>query len=78
MSTNLFSLIADVLLVDASEITADSTFETLEHWDSEREIELALMLEVEFGVCLDVDDMSRLRSVTAIYEVLEKHGVRVS
>ncbi len=78
MSTKLFALIADVLLVDASVITADSTFETLEKWDSEREIELALMLEVEFGVSLDANDMSRLRSVRAIVDVLEKYGVRVS
>ncbi len=77
MRAEFFALIADVLLVDASEITADSTFETVEHWDSEREIELALMLEVEFGVSLDAVDMSRLRSVRALYEVLEKHGVRI-
>lgn len=78
MAERLIGQIAFVMAVDESQVNEDSTFETLETWDSQREVELAIMLEREYGIELSVAEMGRLHSVREIRSVLKDHGVSIA
>ena len=61
----------EILQVPEDKITPDLKQEDLEGWDSLQHLNLMLALEQEFGVTLDVDDLSTLTSVPAILKYLE-------
>jgi acyl carrier protein len=65
------TLMADIFSVSISEITRETSQIDLDNWDSVQHLNLMLALEEEFGVTLDVDDLSALTSVTAILNYLE-------
>lgn len=71
----LLAQIASILGTEPCEVGEDSNFETLATWDSQREVELALMLEREYAIELSDDEIARLRSVVEIRAVLTAHGV---
>lgn len=75
MPGRLLLLLADEMGIDPSEIDEESNFETLARWDSQREIELAFMLEREYGIAIDRNEMTRLRSVHSIREILHSRGI---
>jgi acyl carrier protein len=74
----LLTQIAVVLETDASQISEGSTLETLATWDSQREVELAFMLEREYGIELSDEEVNRLHSVAEIRAILAAHGVSIS
>lgn len=75
MAGKLLPLIASLMQVREDEVGEDSNFETLKTWDSAREVELALMLEFEYGVALDDDDLGRLHSVRDVRAMLAARGI---
>jgi len=75
MAAKLIPLIAAVLGVDPATIDDDSDATTQPRWDSAAEVELAMMLEHEFGISIGEREMETLISVRAIRATLAKHGV---
>jgi acyl carrier protein len=71
----LNELIATVMEVDASEITDDSSNESLGKWDSLRTIMLATTLESEYKLTFTTDELEQLHSVASIRTVLRRHGI---
>lgn len=61
--------------VSDEEIGDDSSFETLKTWDSAREVELALMLEFEYGISLDDNELASLHSVRDVRALLASRGI---
>jgi acyl carrier protein len=76
MPIPLLELIASVMEVDGSEVSEASDNETLGKWDSMRQIMLATMLESEYGLTLDSDELDRLGSVKDIRAILAHHNVQ--
>ena len=76
MHDRLREVLAGVLEVPTAEIDAQASAETLEGWDSLRQLELMLALELEYGVRIPADAMLELQSVAAIEEFLTEHGAR--
>ena len=68
-------LIAQVIDVSVSQLSAETVRDDVETWDSLAIINLAVALESEFGVSLTAEDVERLVSVKSILEVLLRHGV---
>lgn len=66
--TNVF---AELLGVDASSITKESSPETLEEWDSMAHVQLITRLEKEFSVTISPDDAVEFESVGMICEWLD-------
>jgi acyl carrier protein len=62
----------EIFQVPENKITPKLKQEDLEDWDSLQHLNFMLALEQEFGVTLDVDDLSTLTSVPAILKYLEK------
>jgi acyl carrier protein len=75
MAEKLLHVIAAVMEVDCSELDDGSSFETLETWDSQREVELALSLEHEYAITLNDDEMNHLRSVRDVRTLLAARGI---
>lgn len=42
------------------------------YWDSLQMIEIVFCLEQEFGIIIDTDDISRMKSLKSIEEIIEK------
>jgi len=65
------TVLAAVLNVDASEITAETQFGDLPQWDSMGHMEVLVALEKEFGVEVTADTITNLISVPAIFQYIE-------
>lgn len=56
---------------EGAEITADSSQETVEQWDSMHQLSIAFEIESEFGISLEPEEMTLLKSVGDIVRFLE-------
>lgn len=63
-------LMVDVFQIPENDISMDTKQDDLISWDSVGHLNLMLTVEQEFGVALEVEDLSRLTSVAAILEYL--------
>lgn len=70
--TALKQILAAVLGVDAAAITAESSSDTIESWDSLRHMNLVLALEEEFGVSIPDEEAANITSYALIKLVLDE------
>lgn len=61
-----------VFLIDMRDLTLDTQPEDIDRWDSLGQMNLALELEDEFNVRLEIDDTMELTSIKAIIEVITR------
>ena len=61
-------IVADIFGVPIDSVTADSSPESIENWDSMAHLNLVLSLEQAFGVNFPPDEIAELISVSAIVE----------
>jgi len=67
--------VAEVFFVDAQQVSAESSPESIPAWDSMGHLNLVLALEQKFGVTFDPDQIPQLTSVQTIAEaVAAKNG----
>jgi len=66
------SIASDIFAVPADAITAESSPETIENWDSMQHLNLVLAIEEKFGVQLDPEDIERMKNIGAVAAVVEK------
>ena len=66
----LNSVMAAILEVDPSEITEDSSMDTLKSWDSIKHMDLILALEEEFGVSVPDEEAGELTSYKLVKLVM--------
>jgi acyl carrier protein len=65
-------IVARVLELDPAQIADDATSADLRGWDSLRQLEIMLALELEFGIRIPAESMVELTSVPAIEGFLEQ------
>ena len=56
-------------------LTAETSADDVERWDSLQHIALIRTLEMTFAIQLSMDEMMEIRSVGDIENVLRRHGV---
>jgi len=66
------SVASDIFGVPAEKITAESSPETIENWDSMQHLNLVLAVEEKFGVQLDPEDIEQMKNIGAVAKVVEK------
>jgi acyl carrier protein len=66
------SIASDILGVPADKITAGSSPETIETWDSMQHLNLVLAIEEKFGVQLEPEDIEQMKSIGAVAALVEK------
>lgn len=63
---------ADVFGVPASSLSAESSPETIDGWDSVQHLNLVLALEAAFGVQIDPEDIESIKTLGAAAEVVAR------
>jgi acyl carrier protein len=63
---------SDIFGVRTDTITADSSPETIETWDSMQHLNLVLALEEKFGVQLEPEDIEQMKNIGAVAALVEK------
>ena len=72
MEDRVRAIMADVLMVDVSEIRDTTSMDNLEQWDSLAQIDLIAALEEEFGVTFEVEEFQLMTSFVEIIEALSR------
>ena len=67
--------LAATLNLPEAEVTAETSADTNDAWDSLAQVNLMLAIEDTFGVSLDVEDFMSLTSVEGIVRYLQAQGV---
>ena len=75
MAGKLLSLIAGLMEVDESQVDEDSSSDTLAQWDSMRDVELAMLLEQEYGITVETEEIDLLQSVRKVRALLASRGI---
>jgi len=63
---------SDIFGIPANQITAESSPETIDNWDSMQHLNLVLAIEEKFGVQLDPEDIEEMKNIGAIAALVEK------
>jgi len=62
---------ADLLGVPPERVTAESSPETLERWDSVQHLNLVLALEEKFGLRFNPEEMEQMHNIAGIASLVE-------
>lgn len=65
-------VIADVLVIDESDVTLDLSQDSCDNWDSLAQITLLVSIETEFGIKFTASQMSSMHSVGEIVDEISK------
>ena len=66
------SVASDIFGIPADRITAESSPETIDNWDSMQHLNLVLAIEEKFGVQLDPEDIEQMKNIGAVAALVEK------
>jgi acyl carrier protein len=67
---------SDIFSVPLDKITADSSPETVENWDSMQHLNLVLAVEEKFDVQLDPEQIERMKNIGAVAAMVDQLKVR--
>jgi acyl carrier protein len=63
---------SDIFGIPADKITAESSPETIENWDSMQHLNLVLAIEEKFGVQFEPEDIEQMKNIGAVATLVEK------
>jgi len=63
---------SDIFGIPADKITAESSPETIENWDSMQHLNLVLAIEEKFGVQFEPEDIEQMNNIGAVVTLVEK------
>jgi acyl carrier protein len=66
------SVASDIFGVPVDKITAESSPQTIDNWDSIQHLNLVLAIEEKFGVQLDPEDIEQMKNIGAVATLVEK------
>ena len=71
------SVFLDCFGIDASELNAELTYQSIGAWDSVGHMAMVASLEDAFGIMLEMDDIIDFGSYTIGIEMLKKYGIDI-
>ncbi len=66
------AIASDIFGVPVGNITAESSPETIENWDSMQHLNLVLAIEEKFGLQLSPEEIEEMKSVGSVAALVEK------
>jgi acyl carrier protein len=66
------NIASDIFAVPVDKITAESSPETIENWDSMQHLNLVLAVEEKFGVQLEPEDIEKMKTIGAVAALVDK------
>ena len=73
MHEQIKTVLANVLGLPKTAVPDNASVETMEAWDSLRQIRLLMALEEKFSITFSDDEVMTLTSLAAINEVVRRH-----
>jgi acyl carrier protein len=73
----LYQVLADIFEISFSDINDDMSSDEIESWDSLNTIRMVVEIENIFLVRLEIDDISNIRKVSDICQLLKNNGVDI-
>ena len=78
MERKLRKIMADLLEMEESEITHDTSIDNVDSWDSLKHIQLVLGLEEQFEMALlSMDEIVEMTSFAKIKHILKEKGIEI-
>lgn len=71
MTESIHSLVADILGVDPSEVTDDTSRETADNWDSLNHLRIVTAIEQELSIRLTMAEIEAATSVGRLISIVE-------
>jgi acyl carrier protein len=69
---------SDIFGIPTSKITAESSPETVENWDSIQHLNLVLAIEEKFNVQLEPEEIEQMKNIGLVAALVEKKAPSVS
>ncbi len=69
---------SDIFGIPADKLTADSSTETIENWDSIQHLNLVLAIEEKFNVQLEPEEIEQMKNIGLVAALVEKKVSSVS
>jgi len=70
MEDRVFQVMSSVFRIPVESLNIESSFDTIDQWDSLQHMNLIFALEDEFGLTIDDEVVAELTSVKSILEAL--------
>lgn len=70
---NFIEKFAEAIDVEATELTAETEFRTLEEWDSVAYISVIAMMDEEYDIQIEMPIFKTLKTLGAIVDYIEKN-----
>jgi len=70
MENKIKKVLADVLMVDIELIDDNASPETIEQWDSLKQMNIVIALEEEFDICISDEDVIEMLNVKLINNII--------
>jgi acyl carrier protein len=66
------AIASDVFGMPTAKVSASSSPETVENWDSMQHLNLVLAIEDKFGIQLDPEEIEQMKTIGAVAGVVDK------
>lgn len=66
------AIASDILGIPTVKLTADSSPETIENWDSMQHLNLVLAIEEKFGVQLAPEEIEQMKNIGLVATLVDK------
>lgn len=73
----LNNIFCEVFSVEATALNSDFNKDTVEGWDSVRQLSLTSAVEDEFDIMLDAEDIIGFSSYESVKEILKKYEIEL-
>lgn len=73
----LYQVLAEIFEISFLDINDDMSSDEIESWDSLNTIRMVVEIENIFLVRLEIDDISNIRKVSDICQLLKNNGVNI-
>ena len=73
MEDRVRAIFAELLGLNATEVTDNMSYNSLEKWDSLKHLELVSKLEDTFGINIDMDDVIAMSNFRKVVETAQKY-----
>lgn len=74
MEERFLEFVAEVMEVDTSEISMETTYKEYMKWDSLMMLTLIMELEQEYGVLIPVESINSVRQLRDLYRMVDQAG----
>ena len=74
--SRLAGIMAEKLSVPKENINDETAYNVAKNWDSITHLEIVASIEDEYGISLDIDEITAMENVGKIKEILIKKGVK--